>query len=904
MASQYTHAATSAPPQAPFIDALLEQLFPQNKERQEENRWPFTSSEEESWDSLAAAPQQPKTDVRVTFCSLNARCHSLLVELKPWALLVNQSGADLLLRRTGDDQNEVWSVPNRSVMAPPAMSDCTFQLGLSIGGGHSDRSYFSPPLLLQDADHYRFMSYRPKLEGTVPLEGYCPFRIIVTDENVVCFLTLSSRMHDGIRILCVHPAFRLRNETDSQLKGGCFLAGDPKDAPPSTSWRKCLIQPRRMGTGSTTKATPLLFWQLTGSLDRISGLDAYVSLRLCSAWSCPVRIPYSGFKSNSSASSVTNPQRHSLSVPLSSKCTDVTGGDGPSPVNCPFILSWLEQNGAVYLTVAADPRPTWVIINRIDVPLVYAQASDTEPGQPDSDCPSLGWDAVTAGNIVKPNNAAFYTPPWCNKRYPDISPPVNLPRLLFAIFTEDLSTVKLNWSHPVHPSHAYDQFLSLSPDLDVMVRIVRMTAPNQTAIHVEPVSRVEISAKDVRGRISAPLPPPLPQVESVTPVRSARVPVNRATGSWGGGPFPTSYSPGIGAGGDLCTSLHHFTSNLLKTHPSFSSANSSDDASRDWNASVYFPELSFCFRDDTRPERSEVVRVTADHLLMDYHQNRSRRTATVRCGHLQVDNQMFRRNNASPEGDQTDGMVANGFDFPVVLLAQHTPEWAATNKRKVPLTQLLENVRGNAMVTVEVGLSSGHTPSTLLIQLEPIFLFIEDHFLFALVDYFGMFSLQSQHCGSSAAERTSARRGLRRRRSSPAHRDPPGELVGFPVGISDVLSSSLFPAVNLEQIVIQAMSLDLSLRSSVKMYIALDHSPLRLDAFERSWVTTTSYRLGQTLAMHYVASALFKAGWVVGSLELLGSPTALARTVSLGLKDFVRLPYQGNNKSFSQQSFD
>lgn len=60
----------------------------------------------------------------------------------------------------------------------------------------------------------------------------------------------------------------------------------------------------------------------------------------------------------------------------------------------------------------------------------------------------------------------------------------------------------------------------------------------------------------------------------------------------------------------------------------------------------------------------------------------------------------------------------------------------------------------------------------------------------------------------------------------------------------------------------------------------------------RSCVETTPYRLGQTLAMHYVSSALFKAGWVVGSLELLGSPTALARTVSLGLKDFVRLPYQ------------
>jgi len=50
---------------------------------------------------------------------------------------------------------------------------------------------------------------------------------------------------------------------------------------------------------------------------------------------------------------------------------------------------------------------------------------------------------------------------------------------------------------------------------------------------------------------------------------------------------------------------------------------------------------------------------------------------------------------------------------------------------------------------------------------------------------------------------------------------------------------------------------------------------MKLNVFERSCVMTTAYRLGQTLAMHYVSSALFKAGWVVGSLELLGK-TSLA----------------------------
>lgn len=35
------------------------------------------------------------------------------------------------------------------------------------------------------------------------------------------------------------------------------------------------------------------------------------------------------------------------------------------------------------------------------------------------------------------------------------------------------------------------------------------------------------------------------------------------------------------------------------------------------------------------------------------------------------------------------------------------------------------------------------------------------------------------------------------------------------------------------------------------------------------------------------------AGWALGSLQLLGSPAGLARSVGTGLRSFVTLPYQG-----------
>lgn len=77
------------------------------------------------------------------------------------------------------------------------------------------------------------------------------------------------------------------------------------------------------------------------------------------------------------------------------------------------------------------------------------------------------------------------------------------------------------------------------------------------------------------------------------------------------------------------------------------------------------------------------------------------------------------------------------------------------------------------------------------------------------------------------------------------------------------------------------------------MYIALDHSPLDFVAFERRHVNTLPTRFGYHLGMHYVSGAIFGAGWVVGSLEILGSPSGLARSVSMGIRDFVSMPVQG-----------
>ncbi|XP_066581674.1 intermembrane lipid transfer protein VPS13B-like isoform X2 [Prorops nasuta] len=75
--------------------------------------------------------------------------------------------------------------------------------------------------------------------------------------------------------------------------------------------------------------------------------------------------------------------------------------------------------------------------------------------------------------------------------------------------------------------------------------------------------------------------------------------------------------------------------------------------------------------------------------------------------------------------------------------------------------------------------------------------------------------------------------------------------------------------------------------------MALDHSPLHFGTFEKKNLPTTPYRLGNALTMHYLSGVIFGAGWVVGSLEILGSPGGLAHALGSGLRDFVSLPFQG-----------
>uniref|UniRef100_H3D702 Vacuolar protein sorting 13 homolog B n=1 Tax=Tetraodon nigroviridis TaxID=99883 RepID=H3D702_TETNG len=228
----------------------------------------------------------------------------------------------------------------------------------------------------------------------------------------------------------------------------------------------------------------------------------------------------------------------------------------------------------------------------------------------------------------------------------------------------------------------------------------------------------------------------------------------------------------------------------------------------------------------------------------------------VCCSSLQVDNQLY--NRAS-------------FHFPVLLCQD-----SEANPAQSP--EALEEFRSSCFLQLRVVLAEDRcTVEELTFQLQPARVYLEDTFVYYIKTLFHTYIP-----GGATAETQS-----RQNRGS-----APTLPEQVPLQVLQSVQTLVQP-VRLQRLTIQPISLLVSIHASLKLYIASDHTPLSFSLFERGPVCTTARQLVHALAMHYAAGALFRAGWVVGSLEILGSPASLVRSIGNGVSDFFRLPYEG-----------
>ncbi|KAI4811960.1 hypothetical protein KUCAC02_014818 [Chaenocephalus aceratus] len=241
----------------------------------------------------------------------------------------------------------------------------------------------------------------------------------------------------------------------------------------------------------------------------------------------------------------------------------------------------------------------------------------------------------------------------------------------------------------------------------------------------------------------------------------------------------------------------------------------------------------------------------------------------VYCSNLQIDNQLY--NRAS-------------FHFPVLLCQDQRsaaepgggPWSSEANPTESP--EALEEFKRSCFLQLRMRLAGDRcNAEEITFQLQPARVYLEDTFVYYVKTLFHTYIPDSAMASAPAEPQRGTKCG-----SAPI----------LPEQVLQAVQALVHP-VRLQRLSIQPVNLLVSIHASLKLYIASDHTPLSFSLFERGPLCTTARQLVHALAMHYAAGALFRAGWVVGSLEILGSPASLVRSIGNGVSDFFRLPYEG-----------
>ena len=208
------------------------------------------------------------------------------------------------------------------------------------------------------------------------------------------------------------------------------------------------------------------------------------------------------------------------------------------------------------------------------------------------------------------------------------------------------------------------------------------------------------------------------------------------------------------------------------------------------------------------------------------------------------------------------------FEFPTVLAAQSpSPSSPSTLPPASALATdaMREELQRRAMLAVGVRVDmggeggGGASCRTVSVKVAPLAVFVEDTFVHKMSQVAASFDIASS---SSLANQEEDEDDFEENDGDPS-------LLLFrpslPASVS-AAAANLSHRLCLDEVLLEPVDVSLSLHASVKMHIGLEQSPLSFAAFRRARLRSTGFDLGQALARHYISGALFRAGWVVGSL--------------------------------------
>ncbi|XP_048143119.1 vacuolar protein sorting-associated protein 13B isoform X3 [Corvus hawaiiensis] len=734
--------------------------------------WPYNRKDSESNEQLS----QWDSPMRVKLSVWKPCVKTLLIELLPWALLINQSKWDLWLF---EGEKIVLQVPSGKVIIPPNFEEA-FQVGIYWANTNTVHKSVAIKLVhnvtspkWKDADNGEVV--------TLDEEGFVEAEIKLgafPGHQKLCEFCISSMVRQGIQILQIEDKTTIINDTAYQIyyRPQIFISKPHSGEEDFHSPDSTVFSIGAAGAGCREVLSAMPCWDLMSELGPLAAGASVGDRRVVLSFSA-------GSRELWSLPAVVSAEfaRQSVAVPTGTRaesgfCTR------------PIALTYQEHLGVTYLTLTEDPSPRIIIHNRCSIPLLVKENFKDTP-KFEVYCRKIPAECSVHHELYHQVSS-----------YPDCKTRDLLPSILLKVMSSD--ELVNEWSDFVDINNQGTQIVFLTGFGCVYVDITHHC-----------------------GTI----------VITLAPERRA-------------GPVDIN----LNRSQELTLSLKMFIS-----------------------------QLSLAAFDDITNHKvsSELLRLTADNVFLhmapatsslsqEFQQDSVEglpqfHSLQVYCEDLQLDNQLYSKSN---------------FHFAVLLCQEEkneTVQWSRMNNFIV-CNKDLESYKENCFIKLCIAFSEEENfmfhMNDLSFELKPARLYVEDTFVYYIKTLFDTYLPENKiACKSTNASDTT------------------------PIVPEQVRehARALVKPVKLRKLKIQPVNLLVSIHASLKLYIASDHTPLSFSVFERGPIFTTARQLVHALAMHYAAGALFRAGWVVGSLEILGSPASLVRSIGNGIADFFRLPYEG-----------
>ena len=117
-----------------------------------------------------------------------------------------------------------------------------------------------------------------------------------------------------------------------------------------------------------------------------------------------------------------------------------------------------------------------------------------------------------------------------------------------------------------------------------------------------------------------------------------------------------------------------------------------------------------------------------------------------------------------------------------------------------------------------------------------------------------------------------------------------------PVSILQESERDVHP-VMIASFVVEPLSVYLSARITLKAFLSCNDTPLSFSRYELDNICSNWSEITRVVAARYVSALFMHIGWVLGSMELIGSPVSFFQSMGRGLRDLVSLPYEGLARS-------